>query len=975
MMPRNLRLAVLFSFILHGMLILAARYRASYDAYNHMFFGDHYRMDWWTLWEPRWYTGFSVQSYPPLVHQLIGLTGHIVGLDAAFALLLWITVTILPLAVFSFSRIFVGKAAAGYASLGAAFVPSAYLTAHIFGQLPTLMATTTALFGTAALHQYLRDGKRIDLVLAIFLMATVMAFHHATLLFLPWLIAGLTIHLLITKQIKPQPLFARLSAFGIPTAAAMFVVIWPFWLWGQTQSIQTPIDHLSRHNFFTDLLAPVLFFLPMYGPLMLIIPFAFLLASRRQLAGPGMAFGILFLLGLGGTTPLPRLFFSEGWEWLTYDRFAFWASLVLLPFFGIIVILLRQNYSKRIVSGGFLALIATSMIVGSLTAFLPLQPGAVDLTQVVDFLEQDDHSDWRYLTFGFGDQLALLSTLTTATTLDGSYHTARSLPELRSSGIAQIDTAFWFPKGLAALEPILRKADERGVRWGFVNTPQYIPVLEQNGWIKLMVLKGGVQVWENPDAILAEPSQPPPASPFASFAWGTFPLLSMITTLSLASLRLYPVQAEKVLRGVHAFVVGLIPLALSFWYYRTLAEFSHDRVYFTYDHALFFLSDSLILLSVILWLSIRLAQPTRLPITNHFSSFPLIPLLLLLALSTLSTFWSTDWRTSIYISLHLWLIFLLILSLRHWIGVWKPVTFGLCAALSIQIIAGFTGFALQSTSFLEPWNMKWPGLLEPSMRGASVVQLHNGLRFLRAYGTFPHPNILAGFSLVSLLGPTHILLTNKKLNHSALVLFVFGIILTVLTFSRSGWLGYIVYMVILILKSKYLDQKRLWLMVAASVLTIVLALYPLRALVFTRISNAPVQTEQLSTFGRSWLTAQAVEMIRENPLGGVGAGSFVLRLADYAVEGALIEPVHNLFLLVGAELGIVGFILLASLYASTGLTIIRVQTPNAILASGTIAGLGVISLFDHYLWTVAPGRLLLGLAFGLWVGQVAHSDA
>src|SRR5690349_4427706 len=134
-MPRHARLAVLFSFIFQGILILAARYRFSYDAYVHMFFGDHYRMDWWALWDPRWYTGFFVTSYPPLVHQLIGLLSHLIGIDAAYATILWIIVTFLPLAVYCFARIFVGKAASGYAALGAAFLPSVYLTAHIFGQL------------------------------------------------------------------------------------------------------------------------------------------------------------------------------------------------------------------------------------------------------------------------------------------------------------------------------------------------------------------------------------------------------------------------------------------------------------------------------------------------------------------------------------------------------------------------------------------------------------------------------------------------------------------------------------------------------------------------------------------------------------------------------------------------------------------------------------------------------------------------
>ena len=80
MIPRRVRLAILLppwlrargvarrpqeaawlAFALHGFLVLTTQYRVSFDAYNHMFFADHYRMDWWSLWEPRWYTGFNVQ--------------------------------------------------------------------------------------------------------------------------------------------------------------------------------------------------------------------------------------------------------------------------------------------------------------------------------------------------------------------------------------------------------------------------------------------------------------------------------------------------------------------------------------------------------------------------------------------------------------------------------------------------------------------------------------------------------------------------------------------------------------------------------------------------------------------------------------------------------------------------------------------------------------------------------------------------
>jgi hypothetical protein len=967
-MPRNVRLAVFFSFLLHGALILAARYRISYDAYNHMFFGDHYRMDWWSLWDARWYTGFPVNSYPPLVHQLIGALSHIIGIDAAFALILWGTLTLLPPAVYVFAHIFVGRSSAGYAALGAAFLPSVYLTAHIFGQLPTLAASVTALFSMAALDRYLQDGSKLSGALTISLLATVMAFHHATLLFLPWLILAVTVHLLIAGKVGWQTLTSRLLVVGVLSTLTIIMVIWPFWDWGRSQSIQTPIDHASRHNFFENPLAALLFFLPVYGPLAAIIPAALSLARKRQHVALGIVFSVLFLLGLGGTTPLPRLVFGKGWAWLTYDRFAFWASLTLLPFFGIIVILLRRRRSRGTRTKIYLTLATTSLLVGLLTAFLPLQPGAVDMRQVVDFLAQSDRSDWRYLTFGFGDQLALLSTRTAATTIDGSYHTARTLAELRSSGIGQVDTAFWFPDGLSKLDPILQKAGEHGVRWGFVNVLRYVPVLERNGWVKIKTLRGGVQVWENPDAKLPPPSEPPPANALASFSWGTLPILSLVTSLSLGSMRVWPEPSEKALRAVYYFIAALIPLGLSFWYYRTISQFPHDRVYFIYTDALFFLANGLVVLAVLLWLAVK----------TH-TSFPLPSLLVLpvafCVLMCLSILWSRDWRTSLYVSLHVLLIFLFILSLRDWPQAWKFVLLGFCAALSVQFLTGIVGFMNQSTAFLAPLHLNWPGPLDPSVRGAVVVQLPGGESFLRAYGTLPHPNILGGFALLLLLAPIAFFLRNERPNNLALLLLIPGVSLLALTFSRSAWLALLLFSLVLIWKSKHFDRRRLAIVLILVALSFILTLFPYRELVQARTVNTTSHAEEFSFIGRAWLNGVARSIIEEYPLTGVGIGSFIIELARRAGEGYVVEPAHNIFLLAGAEMGIPGLLLVAFLFIAFASRLFKAKNPNAILAGAVLTGLCFVGLFDHYLWTLALGRLMLGLVIGLFVGQDAQHDA
>jgi hypothetical protein len=188
----------------------------------------------------------------------------------------------------------------------------------------------------------------------------------------------------------------------------------------------------------------------------------------------------------------------------------------------------RATIRRRIILFFTIPMALVALLIGRIPDWLPTQPLPIDMRPIVDFLAQADHSEWRYVTFGFGDQFAYLSLLTKATTIDGSYHTARTLPELRNSGIGQIDSSFWLSYGLAALDPILQKSGERGVRWGFVNLELYDPVLLRNGWHHLTTLSNGIEVWENPAAVLPPPVTPPPESPFTSFAWGTFPLLALV---------------------------------------------------------------------------------------------------------------------------------------------------------------------------------------------------------------------------------------------------------------------------------------------------------------------------------------------------------------------------------------------------------------------------------------------------------------
>lgn len=991
-MPRRLQIAVLLAWIFHGLFILTARYRLSYDAYTHMLFADHYANNWFSLWEPRWYTGFTVVSYPPLVHQVIAFFIPLLGFDKAYALISWIVTTMVPPGVYAFARIFTGRVAASYAALAAALLLPIYVVAYVFGQLPFLSATLIALFAAAGLDPYLRQGGFHNLAVSVALIVTSMAAHHATLMVQPFLVLAVAIHFLFLHKNHNPPysslwiLIRRLFLFGALAIALSLLVVWPFWQWGSQQVIQTPIDHLSRHNFFRDPLGLAVFFLPLYGPLVILFPFL-VRKWQPRFIGLLVSFVLLFLLGLGGTTPLPRLFFGESWQWLTYDRFAFWACLTLTPLFGILFVQFKLGWKNRVWSKPWPAPLRTSFIsaltfsVFGATAlgawfwpiWFPTQPAPVDMNPIVRFLDRENRSQWHYLTFGFGNQYTHLNLLTHATTIDGSYHTARTLPELRESGVAEIDTSLWAVNGLRAIEPILEISGSHGVRWGFVNRGDFVPVLKKTGWVYFATLSDGVQVWENPNAVLPRPAALPDENSLSSFSWGVFPILALLSALSLSGLKVYPVQTERIIQSIHALLVGLIPISLCYWYFHPLLKFPHARVYFTYTDALFFFTDALMVVAVILWISHRIYLGQRLLPKFHPSS-PEWLLLGLVFLCLLSTGWSRDGRISLYLSLHLLLMLLLILSLRDWSSALKPALFGLCMALGIAIITGFAGFALQSTAFLKELDLQWPGSLEPSIQGASVVQLADGLRILRAYGTLPHPNILGGLTLFSLFGPAGLFLLGRKANYPALMLFSLGVILLIVTFSRSAWLGLLGALLLLFWKHKAFDRGRLTLLIVTCLLTAGLALYSLRDLVWTRVSNPPIATEQMSTFGREWLTRQAYDVLRAHPWTGIGVGSFVLHLAESTAEGALIEPVHSVPLLLGTELGMPGLLLILGVFMVIALHIYKAQTPRAVLTSGIIAGLGIISLFDHYLWSLAPGRALLGLALGLWMGQINHES-
>ena len=94
--------AVILGLVFHGTTLFFTL-ESTYDALIHLFFSEHYASSWFEPWNYKWYTGFTVTSYPPLVHQTIGALSLIGGLKFGLYTVAIISVILFITGVFRFS--------------------------------------------------------------------------------------------------------------------------------------------------------------------------------------------------------------------------------------------------------------------------------------------------------------------------------------------------------------------------------------------------------------------------------------------------------------------------------------------------------------------------------------------------------------------------------------------------------------------------------------------------------------------------------------------------------------------------------------------------------------------------------------------------------------------------------------------------------------------------------------------------------
>jgi O-antigen ligase len=235
---------------------------------------------------------------------------------------------------------------------------------------------------------------------------------------------------------------------------------------------------------------------------------------------------------------------------------------------------------------------------------------------------------------------------------------------------------------------------------------------------------------------------------------------------------------------------------------------------------------------------------------------------------------------------------------------------------------------------------------------------------LRPYATFPHPNVLAAFMLVSFI--------LMKGSRKYLLIQILCLVVILLSFSQAVWLALAAVVLVDLLYKRIPKHVFLYLIFFVFIASLGL---PLISVFFIKTLSG-IQ----SVYLRQELAVLAGFAFLANPLFGIGLGSFIPYLPtlydkmpsifNFAFAWWL-QPAHNVYLLVLTEMGLVGFLLL--FYYITSLAN-KINSKSKNLQLVFIAVL-LTGFFDHYWFTLQQSRLLLAICLGLFLQNLEQNNS
>jgi O-antigen ligase len=197
-----------------------------------------------------------------------------------------------------------------------------------------------------------------------------------------------------------------------------------------------------------------------------------------------------------------------------------------------------------------------------------------------------------------------------------------------------------------------------------------------------------------------------------------------------------------------------------------------------------------------------------------------------------------------------------------------------------------------------------------------------------------------------------------------------GIMAIFISFSRSAWLvGGLVGL--WLLATHFLKKERKNILLRSNklcLLPIACCLLSAAVLATLLLIKLPFSTDE-SISQRLQLIKVASLIIQTAPLIGFGLNNFIIRLPEFWQDMGWtywLQPVHNIYLLVAAETGIVGLVIFLWFLALTykRKRLFRKLCPMPYVLCPSLTAILLLGLFDHYWLTLQQTQLLFTIVLG-----------
>ena len=311
--------------------------------------------------------------------------------------------------------------------------------------------------------------------------------------------------------------------------------------------------------------------------------------------------------------------------------------------------------------------------------------------------------------------------------------------------------------------------------------------------------------------------------------------------------------------------------------------------------------------------------------------------------------------------------------------------FGLMRPMIVLVCGGFFQAIIAILQFFKQSDLGLgllgESVLAPNMNGVASFYNLTGEKIMRAYGTTPHPNILSAYLFLAIFSFYFVYLYfnvyhqkktySPKLNYFILISYSLILLSFFFTFARVTVLlwftGFIIRAGLILSKQRFrrvfgvgankLKLTRI-LVVSMAVILLFVAFYWSEA-----ISRIKISSEEEAVQLRIFYNKESLKSLNWF---GVGSGNFVnwLMVKEPNLPRNIYQPVHNIYLLIYSETGILGisaFILFLIFIVKD--FIVRTKMNKLYHYSVLILFLSFlfVGLFDHFLWTLQQGRLMFWL--------------